>query len=104
MSKITEKVFDVIDENINFHSHQNNLSIIKMLTNLKNNIIACDIEVEKLQTIASNYDFDVKTPVNGIRSFIDVFQSAISNIKDECFELQKLRFNYIFRSTNRVSR
>lgn len=93
MSKNTKEIFELIDKNIEYYICAKNDEIEKKLKDLKIEISKCDIHVLKLEKIAPNYDFNEKTPSNGLRSLIDIFKISLVKIQKECLRDQEIKIN-----------
>lgn len=53
--------------------------------------------LKEIESFASEYDFDEKTPGNGFRSFLIVFNSAVVYIQRVCNDIKDKREKFFFR-------
>lgn len=53
--------------------------------------------LKEIDSFASDYDFDEKTPGNGFRSFIHVFDSAVIYTEKICSDVKEKREKFFFR-------
>jgi hormone-sensitive lipase len=96
---VINDIFEVVEDNLNFFlkmSTQENL--ILTLTCFKNHLQKANEKAQKMQSFASEYDFDDNTPGNGYRTSIAIFHSAVEESAKLCNRLTKSRGKFFFRS------
>lgn len=53
--------------------------------------------LKEIESFASEYDLDEKTPGNGYRSFLQVFNSAVVYTEKFCIEVKEKKEKFFFR-------
>lgn len=94
-----KSLIDLIDNNVDFFD-KTNKTLKSNLLQLKNAFEKCSRTVEEIETFASEYDFDEKTPGNGYRSFLDITGSAVKKSAKVCSQLIRARESIFFRPDN----
>jgi Hormone-sensitive lipase (HSL) N-terminus len=83
-----------------FNKTEKFIDLKSKLEILKKSVKNCNENVKKIEAFAGDYDFDHKTPGNGYRSFIDVFNSAIKKSSKLCEQLISGRSKILFRAAH----
>ena len=86
----------IIDDNINcFETVIKYENIVAQLRKLKICVEDSFEKIEKIESFASEYDFDEYTPANGYRSFVEVWTTAVKKSTKVCGNLRRTQ-NSIF--------
>lgn len=89
------KTCDLIEESLELLQSEKYKELLDSLIELKDNIEKCKQNISTLENIAPKYDFDEKTPGNGIRSFIETFEFGLNKINKQLSQLNNLPSNSI---------
>lgn len=94
-----DSLLQLIENNVNNFEKTKKFQDLKAkLSELRTVVVECNNKVIKIETFASDYDFDDVTPGNGYRSHIDIFNSAIRETTIVCDQLTTSRNSLLFRA------
>jgi hormone-sensitive lipase len=98
---MSEHLIKVAQDNCDYFN-ENNSAIDRCFSELFSVIIEvvakADLDVEQIKAFAPLYDFDEKTPGNGYRSFVFVYDSALEKTLQLSKEIKVKRGSIFFRS------
>lgn len=98
--KISELI-NVVNDNLEFFKNDKSGQIFcesfRSLLEIVTQIIPI---IENIESFASEYDFDEKTPGNGYRSFVYLVESAVRRVLKICEHVRNKRENIFFRKTH----
>ena len=90
-------LIQAIDNNIGYFDNAKKYQTLNLsLCQLKLALEKCVKASEEINSFAFDYDFDDKTPGNGHRSFLNIFDSAVKKASKVCKRLIKSRENLFF--------
>lgn len=56
--------------------------------------------IKRIESFAGEYDFDEKTPGNGYRSFVFIFEAAVKHTQKTCKYITDNRASLLFRKSS----
>lgn len=91
----------LIESNIAFFQQAKKYSMLNLsLCKLKVLISKCTPLFEEIRKFAPDFDFDEKTPANGYRSFVDIFDIALLKTTGVLEKLQSIRKKMFFNANS----
>lgn len=87
----------LIDSITYFDENEKHKVLCLSLKNLKISFSKCALSAEEIRNFAPEYDFNVETPGNGYRSFVDIFDAAVIKVAKICERLIRNREKFVFR-------
>lgn len=96
---VESAIIQIINENIeSFNKNDKHLRLTISLYKIKKSFERCAKLVEEIRQFAPEYDFDDKTPFNGYRSFVEIFESAIKEIVNILQQITIKKEKFLFSS------